>query len=206
MAGKKAERDRLRREAAAARVAAEAKLGEWCLSMEKIRVGDASGIAPLLSVESVRYIPPVEAYEYNYPRADLFCGACLRAELPGMDAIVLKIAQMLAHEALTDPTFDLKARKHGSQYLTPLHYAVISGMPSVVETLLPHVDLLAENVFGETAHRFAVSSGKLELAKLIDNHLAQMERVEIEASVPAAAPTAATVEEARRRRIDPFAK
>lgn len=205
MAGKKAERDRLRREAAVARVAAEAKLGEWCLSMEKIRVGDASGIAPLLSAESVRYIPPVEAYEYNYPRADLFCGACLRAELPGMDAIVLKIAQMLVHEALTDPTFDLKARKHGSQYLTPLHCAVISGMPAVVETLLPHVDLLAQNVHGETAHRFAVSCDKPELAKLIDNHLAQMERAELENSTPVAAPAAGTVEAARRRRINPFA-
>ena len=45
-----------------------------------------------------------------------------------------------------------------------------------------------------------------ELAKLIENHLTQLELAELDASKPVAAAGAATVEEARRRRIDPFAK
>lgn len=206
MAGKKAERDRLRREAAVARVAAEDKFAEWWPILQMITVGDASGVAPFLSAESVRYIPPVEMYETNEPPADLFSGACLRAKLPGMDAIAIKIAQMLVHEAVNDATFDLAGRRYSDQYVTPLHLAVMSGLPAVVGILLPHVDPLVQNIHGETAHKFAMLNKEPELARLIDNHLAQMERAELEASTLAAAPTAVTVEEARRRRINPFAK
>lgn len=206
MAGKKAERDRLRREAAVARVAAEDKFAEWWPIFQMIRVGDASGVAPFLSAESVRYIPPVEIWTVDDNPLDLFCVACSYVKEAGGDAIALKIAQILIDESKKDAAFDLNARRYGSSQFSLLHFAVLSKQPSVIEAVLPYIDPLAKSGRGETASTFARDGGYPELAKLIENHLTQLELAELDASTPVATAGAATVEEARRRRINPFAK
>lgn len=206
MAGKKAERDRLRREVAVARGAALSEFHEWKSVCEKVIAGDAEGVAPLLSAARVRYIPPRELWTVDGEPVDLFSFACCHVKEAGGDFIALRIAQILIDEAKVDATLDLKARRCGVGQFSLLHFAVMSKQPSVIEAVLPYVDPLAKSIYGETAGTFARDGGYPELAKLIENHLTQLERGELEASVPAAAPAAGTVEEARRRRINPFAK
>lgn len=202
MAGKKAERDRLRREAAVAR----AEFHEWMSVCEKVMDGDAEGVAPLLSAARVRYIPPHELWTVDGEPVDLFSFACCHVKEAGGDFIALRIAQILIDEAKMDAAFDLKARRCGVGQFSLLHFAVMSKQPSVIEAVLPYVDPLAENSRGETAATFAQNGGYPDLAILIENHLTQLERRELDATTPAGAPSAGTGEEARRRRINPFAK